>query len=79
MIVQIRFTHEGVPKGRDYAYFAPDDIKPGDEVFISGGKRGVVTAVDLLEDVIEPFKEKVKTIEGIIKEEKQDGEHVNSN
>ena len=69
MIIQLKFTHNGEPSGREYAFYAPDNTKRGDRVIIAGNKKGLVTAINTPPEVIEEFKDKVKTIESIIKED----------
>lgn len=71
MLILLKFTHGGEPQGREYAYYAPDDTKRGDRVIIAGNKKGIVTAINQPEELIEAFRDKVKTIEGIVKEEEK--------
>ena len=46
MLIKIRFIRNGEPKGREYAYRAPDNVKVGDMVELPSGK-GVVTQIGL--------------------------------
>jgi len=64
MIIRLRYLKDGLPTGRDYSYFSNDSVSVGDTVVISGTTKGIVTEVDVPEEDIELFKDRVKTIQG---------------
>ena len=68
-IIKLHFTHSGVPAGREYTYFTPVPVAVGDTVDIDGAKHGIVTAIDVPEEEIAAFRDRVKMIVGIYKEE----------
>jgi hypothetical protein len=74
-LVKVKFFKYGMPSGRDYTYFSEADVKVGDIVELPHSvpqpegtpyNKGVVTQVDVPEVEIEKFKDKVKTIIGIV-------------
>lgn len=72
-IIKLRFLRDGEPAGREYTYFIPCEVAVGDAVEIEGSKgisQGVVTAVDVPEAEIAPFRDRAKTILGKVKESK---------
>lgn len=81
-IIKCRFTdHEGNPRGREYSYYSDIPVDVGmmvdvpttpqnsTEMANPQTKKVIVTAVDVPESEIEAFKDCVKTIVGIHKEE----------
>jgi len=68
MIIKLRYTSGGSPVGREYSYHAPDGTTVGSRIDIDGKRHGVVTAVNVPEKEIEAFADKVKTVNGIVKE-----------
>ncbi len=72
-IIKLKFLRYGQPAGRDYTYFTPEPVAVGDLVEIDGKQgisQGVVTAVDVPEAEIAPFRDRAKTIIGKVKKEK---------
>ena len=66
-VIKLRFVRQGEPSGREYTYFTNVDVAVGDLVDIdgrSGLSQGVVTAINVPEKEIEPFKDVAKTILG---------------
>ncbi|GEM_PF-397179 len=72
-IIKLKFMRYGQPAGRDYTYFTPEPVAVGDLVEVDG-KQGisqcVVTAVNVPEEEIAPFRDRAKTIIGKVKENK---------
>ncbi|WP_283608584.1 hypothetical protein [Faecalispora anaeroviscerum] len=66
-VIKLRFIRKGEPSGQEYTYFTNVDVAVGDLVDVDG-RRGlsqcVVTAIDVPEKEIEPFKDFAKTIIG---------------
>lgn len=66
-VIKLRFVRNGKPSGREYTYYTNVDVAVDDLVDIdgrSGFSQGVVTAVNVPEKEIEPFKDVAKTILG---------------
>lgn len=64
MIIRVRFIKNEQPQGREYSYYANGEIAVGDRVLVGTGQKAVVTGVDVPEEEIELFKDRVKTILG---------------
>ena len=72
-IIKLKFLRDGQPGGRDYTYFTPVPVAVDDFVEVEGKQgvsQGVVTAVDVPEEEIAPFRDRAKTIIGKAKKEK---------
>ena len=67
-IIKVKFLKLGKPSGREYTYFSPVDVAVGNTVQINASATGVVTAVDVSEKEIAPYRDKVKTIIGKVEE-----------
>ena len=63
-IIKVRFYFNGIAKGRAYTYFSKEPVAPGDIVQINSLARGVVVEVDIPEEEIADYKDKVKFIYG---------------
>lgn len=66
-VIKLRFIRHGEPSGREYTYFTNTEVAVGDLVDIdgrSGLSQGIVTAIDVPEEEIAPFKDIAKTILG---------------
>lgn len=66
-VIKLRFIRHGEPSGREYTYFTNTEVAVDDLVDIdgrSGLSQGIVTAIDVPEKEIEPFKDIAKTILG---------------
>ncbi len=73
-LIKVKFFRFGMPAGRDYTYWSAIDVKAGDIVELphpvpqpegTPYNKGMVTQIDVPEDEIETFRNKVKTIIGI--------------
>lgn len=71
-IIKLRFLHDGAPQGREYTYFTPVPVAVGDTVDIDEKKQGIVTQTDIPESEIESFRDKMKTIAGIVPAESEE-------
>lgn len=71
-LIKVKFLKDGNPSSRAYTYFSPEDVIVGDEVQINESAKGIVTEVDVPEEEIESYKDKVKSIIGkvVVLEEK---------
>lgn len=74
-LIKVRFCGTGnIPRGREYTYYTPTTVETGDMVEIitmDGVTKAVVTQIDVPEKEIELFKDKVKTVIGIVKAGKE--------
>ena len=70
-IIKVKFLKNDIPQGRPYTYFSNDIVQPGDLVKINEQANGVVVEVDVPEDEIKDFRDKVKFIHGLAKIEKE--------
>lgn len=75
-VIKLRFLKNGAPSGREYTYFTPCKVSVGDYVeapSTSGTSTAVVTAVNVPEAEIAPFRDRAKTIIGkSVKSESED-------
>lgn len=69
-IIKVRFLKEDKPIGKEYTYYSPVTVKPGDIVQINSNAKGVVVEADVPEAEIEAYRDKVKTIVGLVEEKK---------
>jgi hypothetical protein len=66
-IIKLRFLRNGQPHGREYAYLTPEEVMVGDIVEVDsqhGITKGIITQVDVPEDQIASFADRVKFIIG---------------
>lgn len=64
-LVKLQFMKDGVEHGKEYTYLTDDEtLKPGDIVQVSEPPMGVITQVDVPEEEVASFKDKLKKIVG---------------
>lgn len=64
-LVKLKFLRDGEPSGKEYTYLTKDeDLKVGDIVQVSVPPMGVITQVDVPEEEVASFKDRLKTIVG---------------
>lgn len=68
MYIKVRFLKDNKPYGREYTYSAPDNVQVGNEVVLPSGGNGVVTEINVPEESVADFKDKVKEICGVVEE-----------
>ena len=82
-LVKVKFLKDGVPAGREYTYWSEIDLKPGDIVELPHSRpqpdgtpymRGEISKVDVPEEEIDAFRDKVKTIIGLAPAEEEESE-----
>ena len=71
MYIKVKFFKNGEPHGREYTYKATFPVEVGQEVLLPGGGNGVVTEINVPEEEVERFKDKIKEIESMGEESKQ--------
>lgn len=65
MIIKARFLRDGEPYGKDYTYLSDTAVMVGDTVMLTDTAQGIVTAVNVLEEEVAAFRDKLKKISGI--------------
>lgn len=68
-LIKVKFLKDGNPSGRGYTYFSPEEVVVGDEVQINESAKGIVIEINVPEEEIESYKDKVKTIIGKVVEQ----------
>jgi hypothetical protein len=63
-IIKVKFLKDGQPSGRAYTYYSEKPVEVGDKVQINLQSVGVVTDINVPEEEITPYKDKVKFIYG---------------
>lgn len=72
MLIKVRFLKGETPHGKTYTYDSGDfDVAVGDKVNLPNGK-GIVVEIDVPEEEVAAFKDKIKTIESKFIEESED-------
>ena len=65
-LIKAKFLKDGEPSGRAYAYISDKPVEVGDLVQLNEKGRGIVTEINVPEEEVESFKDKLKTIIGKI-------------
>ncbi len=63
-LIKVKFLKNDTSEGRPYTYYSNEIVKPGDLVQINESAKGVVTEIDVPEEEIKDFADKVKWIQG---------------
>ena len=71
MYVKVKFLKNGEPYGREYTYKATFPVRVGQEVILPGGGNGIVSEINVTEESVAAFVDKVKEIESVVEESKQ--------
>lgn len=71
MYIKVRFLKDSKPYGREYTYSATDTLCVGDKVILPSGGNGVVTEINVPEENVAGFKDKIKGICGIAEEREE--------
>lgn len=71
MYIKVKFLKNGEPHGREYTYKDTFPVEVGQEVLLPGGDNGVVTEINVPEESVESFKDKIKEIESVVEESEQ--------
>lgn len=74
MLIRCRFLKDGKTSGKDYTYRTTEIVKVGDVIQINSSAKGIVTEVDVLEEEVTAFANKVKSIVGLAKESEDKNE-----
>lgn len=71
MLIKVKFLKDDKPFGRAYTYRSPEAVKVGDLVQINQFAKGVVTEINVSEEEVIGFADKLKNIIG--KAQEQEG------
>lgn len=69
MYIKVKYLKDGVESKRAYTFESDIPVKIGDTVSI-GKAVAVVTGVNIQEDEVASYKDKIKKIDGKVKNEK---------
>ena len=72
MLIKVQFLKGDKPSGRAYTYRSNVEVKAGDVVQINSSARGIVTEVNVSEEEVAAFVDKVKSIAGRCEENRED-------
>lgn len=72
MLIKCRFLKNEAPYGREYTYRSEVKVAVGDIVQINASARGMVTEIDIPEEKVKDFADKIKTIIGKVEEKNND-------
>lgn len=67
-LIKVRFLKDNQPTGKAYTYDSPVTVKLGDIVQINSAATGVVVEVNIPEEEVAAFRDKVKSIKGLAEE-----------
>ena len=71
MLIKVQFLKNDKPHGRAYTYDSGEfDVAVGDKVTLPSG-AGVVVALDVPEEEVAAFRDKIKAITGKIEESEE--------
>lgn len=71
MYIKVKFLKNGEPHGREYTYKATFPVEVGQEVLLPGGGNGIATEINVPEEEVESFKDRIKEIEDVVEESEQ--------
>lgn len=66
MLIKVQFLKGDKPSGRAYTYRSDVLVKVGDKVQINSSAKGIVTEIDVPEEEVAAFADKVKSIMGLV-------------
>lgn len=70
MLIRVQFLKGEKPSGREYTYRSEVPVKVDDKVQINSSVKGIVTEINVPEEEVTAFADKVKSIVGIEAEDK---------
>ena len=66
MYIKVKLLKNGEPHGREDTCKATVPVSVGQEVSLPGGGNGVVTEINVPENEVESFKDRIKEIENVV-------------
>ena len=76
MLIKVQFLKGDTPSGRAYTYHSDVLVKVGDKVQINSSAKGIVTEIDVPEEEVAAFADKVKSIVGVEEDKSDETEPV---
>lgn len=67
-LIKVRFLNNGTPSGKPYTYYSPVNVAVGDTVQINSTATGVVVEVDVADEEVASYRDKIKTIVGLVED-----------
>lgn len=67
-LIEVRFLKEGNPSGKSYTYYSPVNVAVGDTVQINSTATGVVVEMDVADEEVASYRDKIKTIVGLVED-----------
>lgn len=67
VLIKARYIKDGEPNGREYTFISDIHVRVGDEIII-GKATAVVTKLNVPEESVLPFRDKLKKIDGKVEE-----------
>lgn len=67
MLIKVKFLKNEVPQGREYTYESLNPVNVEDKVII-GNVTAVVTEINVPEEEVAAYRDKIKTINGKVEE-----------
>ena len=68
MLIKVKFLKNEAPQGREYTYESLNPVNVEDKVTI-GNATAVVTEINVPEEEVAAYRDKIKTINGKVGEE----------
>ncbi len=68
-LIKVRFLKDGKPTGKSYTYYSPVDVSVGDTVQINSTATGVVVKMDVADEEVASYRDKIKTIVGMVNDD----------
>lgn len=65
MFIKVKFIKNGSPYGKDYTYRSTVPVSAGDVVELPGRGTGIVTEINVPEESVRAYADKIKEIVGI--------------
>lgn len=69
MIIKAKFLKDGEPSGREYSYISDIEVQIGNMVILNDTSKGIVTEVDVPEEEVAAFADRLKKIVGMAESE----------
>lgn len=71
MYIKVKYINDGVQSKKEYTFESDVAVEVGEEVSV-GKATAVVTEIDVPEDEVAAFKDKIKKIDGKVEKTEED-------
>lgn len=68
-LIKVRFLNNGTSSGKAYTYYSPVNVSVGDTVQINSTATGVVVEMDVADEEVASYRDKIKTIVGMVNDD----------